>query len=285
VLQLFQLKVEGLLAFGRWLWSADRAALSLLDAAYQNWARAFLKAGQWRSWAVCFAELGWTLSGSAKAILDIALQRHLFWSQHPHTLASHVFAAAHLWPGETWAKCSEALMQECFFSDCRTWVAADNSATGFRTHVRRQLLDSCAVAWQDAVSHHTRPMSITCVSTDISDAFRAQHSFDTLLRQRSLCCLRAGLLSLGHLNFRISRAAAQQCILCNKMTRSPFTHVMLYCERTSEHRTTLAARGIDVDSTQFLRLPPSHAGFSDVVNFAHYVHNASSSFWKGRSAN
>ena len=50
------------------------------NEAYARWPRDFIGSSAWRSGAVTTAELGWTLSGYERALLDVATRRARLWS-------------------------------------------------------------------------------------------------------------------------------------------------------------------------------------------------------------
>ena len=76
---LFHSKVDGSLAFGRGIFCVAPGTLAELDNLESRWARDLLGAPAWASAAVCRLELGFILSGSAKAVLDIARRRDKLW--------------------------------------------------------------------------------------------------------------------------------------------------------------------------------------------------------------
>ena len=104
VLHVFVLKVEAKMRFGRWLWGCDAEVLALMDQVYNNWARQLLGADVWRNPDVCRGELGWSLSGRARVVLDVATKRYYLWQQTDRTLAAETFIKAHMMASDTWSK-------------------------------------------------------------------------------------------------------------------------------------------------------------------------------------
>ena len=77
---IFDMKIEGGLRFGRWLWCVGEGSVLAMDEAYQGWARALLGAPPWRTSAVAEAELGWTVSGAGRGVIDVARRRVGLWA-------------------------------------------------------------------------------------------------------------------------------------------------------------------------------------------------------------
>merc|ERR1711969_239655 len=77
-------------------------AEALLDAAFEEWARASFRAPPWGTAAILRAELGWTLTGFARSVRAAAPRRATLWRSR--TLAGRTFVRAHTSPGRTWAR-------------------------------------------------------------------------------------------------------------------------------------------------------------------------------------
>ncbi len=74
-LQAFEAKVEGTVASARWLWSTADGALEALTRANAKWSKALLGGVPWRNTGVAALELGWSLDGASRAVLDICRRR------------------------------------------------------------------------------------------------------------------------------------------------------------------------------------------------------------------
>ena len=112
-MRIFEGKVEGYLRFGRWLLAVGWDVERVLNEAYHRWARALLGSPKWRSGFIASAELGWTLSGFARALVDVASRRAFLWQLPVGDLYGDVFRAAHQCSESSWAYRSRALLQEC----------------------------------------------------------------------------------------------------------------------------------------------------------------------------
>ena len=74
VLLMFNVKVEPKLRFGRWLWGSTEAGMARLNEATLAWAQQLLGIDIWHNGNVAAGELGWALSGSARAIYSTILR-------------------------------------------------------------------------------------------------------------------------------------------------------------------------------------------------------------------
>ena len=115
--KLFGAIVEGSMRFGRWLYATAEGELPKLDKLYESWAKVLLGGDQWQSGALASAELGWRLSGSGRAIVDIAMRRASLWSLPGGDLYHDVFVSAHDIAGNSWAQRSLHLLREWGLED------------------------------------------------------------------------------------------------------------------------------------------------------------------------
>ncbi|CAE8689424.1 unnamed protein product, partial [Polarella glacialis] len=210
---IFTIKIESTVRFGRWLWGATPEALTSLDAAYGKWAQQLLGADAWRNTAMCRSELGWALSGSGRAIYDMAMKRTSFWAQAETTLAGKSFVAAHLSDGNTWAKRSRALLEQWEVQDWPAWLATRSSSTKYCTYVKGALAATCMRDWTPAVQKHVRPIPYLSLTTGpttmLNDALRLRLAWAVLVGHRELIRLRCGLLRLSHVARKRSRIRAR----------------------------------------------------------------------------
>ena len=77
--ELFETKVDSLLASGRWLFCLVTDAEPLINEHYERWARLLLGADPWRNPATCMSDVGWQVSGFARVVRAIALRRASLW--------------------------------------------------------------------------------------------------------------------------------------------------------------------------------------------------------------
>ena len=134
---------------------------------------------------------------------------------------------------------------------------------------------------------HIQP---TC-SCALQNALRAHIPWECLVRMRSWCRIRAGLLTLTAINNRRSRARIQQCIFCSAASRNPQVHVLGCCPCWLHARTSfLALYSHDRDSCNspaeiavaVLRCMPDSVAFPAAVGLCTAVDDATRVFWAGR---
>eukprot|EP00435_Cladocopium_sp_Y103_P034642 s2414_g9.t1 len=120
---IFNLKIEPVLRFARWLWGMDEEALQISGNAYNHWARLLLGMPPYRNAEICKAELGWNISVEAQAVYEAALVRKAFWLQSHETLAGYCFCQAHTTGTNNWAQISLARLEHWRILDWPVWAA------------------------------------------------------------------------------------------------------------------------------------------------------------------
>jgi hypothetical protein len=232
--------------------------------------------------------LGWSLCGSARAILQVATRRAYFWSVAGSSLAGHVFVYAHDWPGATWAKCSLALLGQWGILDWPLWITSSQSSlSAYSRYVKHALEEKCVIAWRTEAAKHVYPFSYLALSDQpqpgILDACRLQLPWPTLVGHRELSRLRCGLLRLGHVARKRSQASVQYCIFCNRRFRNVYKHVVCDCPVQAASRLLIQKAGVDCSTCVFLAIAPSSSAFGSVVGFAVAVGSGERSFWTAGS--
>ena len=77
--ELFESKVDSLMEMGRWLFVMVPDAESLVNSAYDNWAKTVIGADWYRNRGTCTSELGWAMSGYHRVVLVVAMRRARLW--------------------------------------------------------------------------------------------------------------------------------------------------------------------------------------------------------------
>ena len=257
---LFNLKVESVLRFGRWLWALPPAVQELLDLAYARWARQLLQAKPWCTATTCFYELGWPLSTADRVAFDVALARFKLWS-NPQTLAGHLFATSHSLPG-SWACMSRTFLAQKGILDWPMWFEWGRERLGSYKHYVRQILqgDSC---------------------TDLTIALQSSLPWNIMIAQQALIRLRRKYVALGHVDGRESRAKVQQCIFCNKRYSNTLLHVLCACPSFASSRTQCLLH-FDAMKLGVLFTSPDHGGFVPIAAFAAEVVGLADDYWRHR---
>ena len=70
---IFESKIDGFLSYGRWLLACVEGAEALYNSYFDQWALRLLGAPPWFHGAKAQSELGWALSGFARAVRDMGL--------------------------------------------------------------------------------------------------------------------------------------------------------------------------------------------------------------------
>ena len=117
-LKLFEGKVDACLRPGRWLFAALAPhASQVLDQLYAKWGRILLGVPPWMPAHAVFWELGWTLSGMARAVLDIAVRRARVQCWDKNDLYRRIFDTASHSNVFCWATRSLQILQEWGIAD------------------------------------------------------------------------------------------------------------------------------------------------------------------------
>ena len=291
--KLFEAIAEGTMRFGRWLYVTADNAEEFLNTLYQKWARALLGALPWRSWPLLFSELGWTYSGAGRAIVDIAMRRCNLYRLDAGDLYRSVFIDAH-GTACSWASKSKALLDKWGVVDWIDWEGPSTNRSQYKDHALAVVGRRCRDDWLQATRSTTGPVDYLrlrpTMSSDLVDAQAQGWPWHSLLLQRSLCRLRANLLSLTHLEGRVSRARRQRCILCSQSVLSPTFHVLCSCEHLAEVRSLFwssagVARpeSVALEAEAMLSCGPSSPAYGAMLAFAGCLDKNARHFWGGES--
>ena len=134
-MQLFELKVDAVLDHGRWLWVLAEGAEQTLDETYEMWARGLLGAQAWRHAAPLLCEVGWALSGFARAVRATAMRRARLFELPDGDIYGQAFRRARTIAG-TWAARTEELLASWGGVE---WPVFEQKAAGiekYRDHVK-----------------------------------------------------------------------------------------------------------------------------------------------------
>lgn len=233
-LELFESKVEGFMRFGRWLLVLCPNAESLLNAAYESWARALAGSPHWRSGVIAAGELGWLINGFGRGVLDVAKRRAKYWNLEDSDFHKILFVSSQTC-STSWAYRSLALLSSLELADWPDWVYPGGSLSGYSNYIRAALEQRSAVAWHRAATRHR---GLVPYRKLMNGELRAPHMaltmglpWGVLLMQLSQVKLRCATVSLGHLSGRRSAARSLQCIGCDRWVSNSCVHVFGDCPR------------------------------------------------------
>ena len=226
---LFDAKVDAVLGKGRWLYALVPEAQARLDNAQDHWARMLLGADWWRNGAVCRSELGWSLSGFARAVRCVALRRARMWHLPANDwyLSFFAFNAA---KSLGWAHASKCLLQVWHVPDWPEVWHVVPTYDGYKELITKKLQHNGAGSWAQEADKHSAQVPYRTFQRAPSDALSSIASLDLTwaqqLRVRSWCRLRAGLICLRNLHGRQSMARHQKGIFCGLCVRNATKHVL-----------------------------------------------------------
>ena len=238
---LFDSKIDGSVAYGRWLWGVYPECAEALDRSYENWARFLLGSCPWRNPGVAVGELGWKLSGAARAVRDAAGKRAYFWNLPDTDVFKICFVRSHGSAGMTWAAMSSLALAKWGVPDWPKWRRSEKGGTAaYKKAVKRILAEQCLQIWKKTVSGHLHPLNYLnqreAPSEDYAKGLQSELPFEVLVGQRAVSRLRCGLIDFGHIDGHRSQARTQQCIFCGKrvLASSLLVHAWSRCSNTTE---------------------------------------------------
>ena len=275
----------------RWLSAVVPGACERLDKAYQDWARDLLGADRWRNWAASFGELGWSLSGSARAVRSVAARRARWCALGSDDLYRASWAAPA--PGG-WLARSLTLLDRWGLPEW-TWCGAGAiSYAKYMARVRSALEDVCLVSWRAAAEQHRAAFHYPALqarpSTVLRECRERDLDWEVQRGDRSWCRLRAGLVRLSGLEGRESQARFQRCVLCDAWTRNPTTHALGRCSTWQAQRAAFleAAPGLQgqrpyVIAHAALTAKVCDPAFKVVVQWSMEIDQAATPYWNART--
>ena len=292
VLKLFEGKVDACMRPGRWLFAVLATdAAQILDDAYARWARILLGVPSWMPAHAVFWELGWSLSGMARAVLDVAMRRARMQCWDSDDLFRRIFdAASHSATDDTWSSKSLRLLREWGIRD----FCEGNMHLGIREYKRyvKHVLEArCLEKQQSCIQSSTCFLSWRVIYPKLAphdllaSILKQPMSWSSLLASRALCRLRLNLFPLGHRQGSFSKARVVKCIACDKSVQGPLAHVLLSCERFAEARGALASCECPAEGSVsgILCLQPGQEGFEELLALAREVQDYVFAYWRERS--
>ena len=292
VCELFETKVDSILDMGRWIFIMVPNAAELLDRAYDNWGRTLLGADWFRNAAVSGSECGWVISGFARVVRAVALRRaRLFSRGDSDWHASFFFLANKTCLG--WAQRGAAILREWSIDDWPAWHAPDKTLAGYKMYVSAQLQAACRSSWLSVASCHRANITYTTFAQHARIHLRQWRSLglphDALLSMRSLCRLRAGLITLTHLGGKQSGAVHQSCIFCGGVTAKSTVHCLSLCGFWTNERCGFvrsSSLSLSIGNHNFavatLRGDLSVEALSQLIRWANSIDKQAYDFWRTR---
>jgi len=289
VMEAFELKIEGALRFGRWLWGMCPAAQAALDSAYEKWARLFIGADPWRSGARALCELEWSLTGEARVVIDAACKRADLMDSAGTTLAGRLMEDG-LGAGqaEGWVNSSASLLSHWGILDWDVWCTTASfsscSRDGYKKYVKSAVVDASGTSIRRLLT------GTSCVDRALAAGFRSGVvasarsgvSWQHMLRHRALIQLRGSCLRLGHWMGGKSSRTVLSCVACNSMQDDLLSHICCVCPAFVAQRSAVEACHGGQMECWMLCTGAGEPGFLEVLEFAAAVSETVASFWSRR---
>ena len=286
--QIFEAKVDSVLALSRWIWIGLPDVEERVNAVYEDWARCLLSAESWRNAAVAASEVGWSYSGYARVVKDAALRRARVIMKPDGDIYKLAFTEASA-RGVGWAtRCKKELVR-WNISPWELWSLGGGSYEQYKGYVDQQLSSSCNAAWTAIAEKHSAQvpyLAFNAVAGSAMQAIKAKGlPWDVLMACKAWFQLRAGLIPLRAVNGRRSMARHQVCIFCGRGVRNAVVHVLGCCKVWREgrnrflHSTAQSANMSSSDKTlAVLACSPGSSAFQSCVHFCDKVVQAAKEF-------
>ena len=286
-LEFFETKVDGAMRFGRWFLATSDGAGATLDRAYEEWARTLLGSQPWRSAAVASGELGWRLSGFARAVRDAAARRARLWRLPAGDLYGAMFRLADTGIQRSWAFKSKSLLDDWRLPDYVQWGGGAAPLGAYLRHVTSLLEARCIASWRRAAHLHDRPIPYRDLANEPSVWPSLLRMFPApwpvLRGHASLCRLRAGLVEVSHLHGRRSSASVRECIGCGCHCRAPLLHVLSACAHWTPDGAAPGVKRRRAVALAVLNATPGTNDFASAAGLASRIELDVRVFWSDPS--
>ena len=277
---LFAAKVDGVLASYRWLWAVAPDCESIVNSRYHRWALALFGSEPWRNATIAELELGWSLTGFARAVEAVALRRAKLLLLQKADLHAFLFTIASTVEG-TWAHKSKLLLGAWSLEDLD--VGTEPMAS-YKLKVRRALEARCSDLRAADVARHVFPFPYSNLqlgpSSHLASLLGTAASWSQLVGVRSWCRLRLGIPRLCAVSGKKSAAKSQSCLFCPAtVCPTSYDHAFCVCPHFASLRCSSHLFAAAADA---LSLPPGHPLFCSVLAMARSIDSAADCFWRGR---
>lgn len=229
--QLFETKVDSILFFGRWLWMDD-LEMQNLESTFNRWAKTLLGGDPWRNDSVATGEMGWSLSGSARVVLDVALRKarvlQLDEGDYYKLITTITVEGTN-----SWSNCSSKLLYSWGVAEWTHHLATHQVYGRYKEYVKCRLAEACKPKWAAMAAAHKAEIPYLSIQDGPSSAlvqirtlpfpWRIQTSI------RSWCRARAGYIAYRDGDGHYSRAKLQICISCDRMVSHGCVHTFGHC--------------------------------------------------------
>ena len=280
-LEMFEMKVEGMLKFSKWCWVSIPSLEELLDDAYHKWARMLLLADKWKNAGVIRGELGWSLSGYGRFLCDMASMLGKVLAAEDW-YGSMVKATRHH-PG-CWVQQVESRLTAWNVPRPTLPVSLD-----YGESAKSIITQACIAKWSDIAATSTLIPRYALFQSRPVSWFPRPHpdpwSWGTLKDLIYYARFRTGQIELRHVNGRRTWAIDAPCIFCQRLVRRNVSHTLGHCSAFSDWRANFfncrACHPEPGDNIAvfILQTCESDAAFPTLVAWCRHIGMSAESFW------
>ena len=173
--------------------------------------------------------------------------------------------------------------------DWPDWHLPGLTVDGYSCYVKARLEEIHRARWQQSVSCHSVPVPparlIPSISTSLERGLLLKLHWDVLHLQRAHARLRCGLVELGHLHGKISKARVVSCIRCDTAVSHLWAHVFGdCCAWANERRSAVQASALSDTRSwdimfKVLTSTPDNPGYVECLRFIGHVVTDAERFW------
>ena len=254
---------------------------------YDRWSLQLLGAPPWRQASVAYAEIGWHLTGFARAVRDVSLRLAKLLLSGRTDIYVQGFNEAQDAVG-SWNERSRQLLSDwCLIHPSELVADCDASYSKYKANITKTLSKQTATEQQVSIRQSSAALPHYLVHVDYPSTLLAQCArvdvdWDTAVGVRGFIRIRANLVDLTHTSIH----GGQICIFGDTSCWNPVKHVVSLCRCWSalrhavEDQLEFSLRSADKMVVAILSATPSHQHFKDAVKLCHEIDVAAAHFWK-----
>ena len=233
--------------------------------------------------------MGWSLSGSARVVLDVALRKARVLQLDEgdyYKLITTITAEG----TNSWSSCSSKLLYSWGAAEWTHHLANHQVYGCYKEYVKSRLAEACKPKWAAMAAAHKAEIPYLSIQDGPSSALAQIRTLPFPWRIqisiRSWCRARAGYIAYRHRDGHYSRAKLQACISCNRIVSHGCLHTFGHCPAWSEpRRAFLNAAGLQNLTDQWtitkaiLSCAPTAAGYEIAAVMADEIDLSATRFW------
>ena len=225
------------------------------------------------------------MSGFLRGVDDVARRRAWLFMLPDDGLYRSTFVQAQSC-SLSWSFRSLALLQRFRLSDWPEWKSRGGDYASYLVHIRSTLERVHLASWNAAVQRHILPVPYKSFMAGIPSLWM-NLPWTTMMKHRSIARLRCGLVDLGHLRGRRSRAKKQCYIFCDELVSQLWVHTFCLCPIWKADSNSAASSIPDSEKNcswalmrAIVSAPTDSARYASCAAFIDAVVCASDRFWR-----